>query len=190
MSEISERILKLMKDKKMSYGELSNATNIYKSALQRYATGKTDKIPLDRIKIIAETLGTTPEYLLGWDFEIGEEIDSILHNVSIELNKPYEIIRSLFLFSDFSEYIINQNLTYVNVLSAFKEYFYCKESGESCIEILKAIKSDAELVAIFEDIIESDNLRLIIKNIRGLSAEELKPIIILINGIRDNNELN
>lgn len=67
MSEISERILSLMAELEMSYGELSKRTGITKAMLQRYATGEVGKIPLDRLEIIAKALGTTPEYLFGWD---------------------------------------------------------------------------------------------------------------------------
>lgn len=67
MSEISEKILKLITEKDISYGELSKRTGIPKSALQRYAIGETPKIPLDRIELIANALNVTPEYLMGWD---------------------------------------------------------------------------------------------------------------------------
>lgn len=56
MSEISKRILGLLEKKKISYGELSKLTKIPKSALQRYATGETEKIPLDRLELIAKYL--------------------------------------------------------------------------------------------------------------------------------------
>ena len=66
MNEISTRILKLITEKQISYGELSKKTNIPKSALQRYATGTTEKIPLDRLEAIAEALHTTTAYLQGY----------------------------------------------------------------------------------------------------------------------------
>ena len=66
MSEISNRILNIILDKDISYGELSTITGIPKSALQRYATGETEKIPIDRLELIAKALGTTTAYLMGW----------------------------------------------------------------------------------------------------------------------------
>lgn len=66
MSEISDRILAMIQKKGISYGELANMTQIPKSALQRYSTGETEKIPLDRLEKIAQALGTTPSYLMGW----------------------------------------------------------------------------------------------------------------------------
>ena len=66
MNECARRILGAIQNNKISYSELSYKTNITKSALQRYATGETEKIPINRIKAIATALHCTPEYLLGW----------------------------------------------------------------------------------------------------------------------------
>lgn len=65
MSELSNRILDLITDKNLSYGELSLLTGIPKSALQRYATGETEKIPIDRLELIAKALGTSSACLMG-----------------------------------------------------------------------------------------------------------------------------
>lgn len=67
MSDISKRILDIILSKEISYGELSEKTGIPKSALQRYATGETEKIPIDRLQIIAKAIGTTTSYLMGWE---------------------------------------------------------------------------------------------------------------------------
>lgn len=67
MSDISKRILDTILKKEISYGELSSRTGIPKSALQRYATGETEKIPIDRLQMIAKAIGTTTAYLMGWE---------------------------------------------------------------------------------------------------------------------------
>lgn len=67
MSIMSDRIARLITEKELSYMDLCKITNIPKSALQRYATGETDKIPVDRIIAIAKALNVTAEYILGWD---------------------------------------------------------------------------------------------------------------------------
>ena len=66
MNELSNRILKLIEEKGLSYGELAEMTKIPKSALQRYATGETEKIPLPRIEAIAKALDVSSAYLIGW----------------------------------------------------------------------------------------------------------------------------
>lgn len=67
MDKIAQKIIDTMKNKDITYAELAEHTGISKSALQRYATGETEKIPLDRIVSIANALGIPPSSLLGWE---------------------------------------------------------------------------------------------------------------------------
>lgn len=67
MSEMSQRILEIILSKEISYGELADRTGIPKSALQRYATGATEKIPIDRLIRIANALGVDPYSLMDFD---------------------------------------------------------------------------------------------------------------------------
>lgn len=67
MSDRSDRILRAIQSAKLSYGTLHELTGIPKSALQRYATGETEKIPIDRIELIAKATGVSATYLMGWD---------------------------------------------------------------------------------------------------------------------------
>ena len=67
MSECSDRILQALKQADLSYGELAKLTGISKSALQRYATGETKKIPIDSIEAIAKATNVSAQYLMGWD---------------------------------------------------------------------------------------------------------------------------
>ena len=72
MDEISERIRAILEEKNISYGELSAQTGIPKSTLQRYATGRTEKIPTDKLVKIAIALGVSPLSLA--DFDTASEI--------------------------------------------------------------------------------------------------------------------
>lgn len=85
MNDIAQRILNIMAEKKISYGELSKATGVHKSALQRYATGETDKIPIDRLELIAAALGVNTEYLVGW-----EDAKPILSNDAQHIGVLYD----------------------------------------------------------------------------------------------------
>jgi len=69
MSDISNRLLPYLEAADISYSELSARTGIPKSALQRYCTGVTEKIPLDRLERIAQALNVSVTYLLGWDVQ-------------------------------------------------------------------------------------------------------------------------
>lgn len=68
IEKIKERRLKL----EMSYQDLSDATGISKSTLQRYETGYIKKVPINQIEILAKALHTTPSYLMGWDNTVTE----------------------------------------------------------------------------------------------------------------------
>ena len=50
-----------------TYGELAAAAGLTKSAVHRYATGQTDKIPTEALEKLAGALGVTPSYLTGWE---------------------------------------------------------------------------------------------------------------------------
>ena len=59
MNEIAKRLYDAILIQKISYGELARITGIPKSAIQRYATGATEKIPMDRLVRLAAALGVS-----------------------------------------------------------------------------------------------------------------------------------
>ena len=67
MSTRSERIKALVEASGKSYLELEKATGIKKSSLQRYASGVTNKIPLDVIEKLSVAFNVSQEYLMGWE---------------------------------------------------------------------------------------------------------------------------
>lgn len=67
MNEVAKKITDEMLAQNISYGELSALTGIPKSALFRYATGQTGKMPLPRLELIAKALHVEPSYLIGWE---------------------------------------------------------------------------------------------------------------------------
>ncbi len=69
----AKRIFEEIQKSGFSYGELSKVTGIPKSALQRYATGSTTKIPIDRIESIAKAVHCSAAYLMCWDEKEPEE---------------------------------------------------------------------------------------------------------------------
>lgn len=53
---INEKIAEVMKEKGVSYGELAKATGLSKTAIYKYATGQTKKIPISNLEKIAKAL--------------------------------------------------------------------------------------------------------------------------------------
>lgn len=93
MSIVSDNIKKAMKEAGVSQRELEIKTGIPHSAIQRYAAGATDRIPIGRLEKIAVALGTTAQDLLGWieetpdakaDNERTEEIVKLFNLLPVE----------------------------------------------------------------------------------------------------------
>lgn len=66
---ISERLARAIQEKDISLRDLSDATGVSRSAIQRYTSGGTEKIPVDRLEKLAFVLGIDPAYFFGWDNE-------------------------------------------------------------------------------------------------------------------------
>ena len=72
MSEIDliiKRLKQAIDESGLTYSQLESKTGISKSALQRYATGMTKKIPVDTIVAIAQVLNVSAAWRMGWSEE-------------------------------------------------------------------------------------------------------------------------
>ena len=86
----SEKLVNAMREKKISIRELSEMTGIPKSAIQRYTSGVTDKIPIDRMKLMAEALGVSPAYVMGWEISptpFGKSIDGLIPRADLRTRR-------------------------------------------------------------------------------------------------------
>lgn len=66
LTELIERIKNRRLALELSYQDLSDATGISKSTLQRYETGFIKKVPINQMEVLAKALHVTPAYLMGW----------------------------------------------------------------------------------------------------------------------------
>jgi transcriptional regulator with XRE-family HTH domain len=66
---ILNKLVEVIKDSGLSYGDLSKMTGIPKSSIHRYANGTTKKIPIDAVRLIANAVGVSTSYIMGWDEE-------------------------------------------------------------------------------------------------------------------------
>lgn len=80
MSKVSERLAAEVAKCGFSSRELAIKTDIPKSAMQRYISGTTDRIPLSRLQKIADALNVSSAYLACWTddphFTVDEEKES------------------------------------------------------------------------------------------------------------------
>ena len=64
---VGERIKKLREEKGISQTDLAIKIGESKQTLYKYETGKITNIPSDKIELIADVLGCSPGYLMGWE---------------------------------------------------------------------------------------------------------------------------
>lgn len=77
----------------MSTRQLSELTGIPKSAIQRYTSGDTEKIPIDRMIRMAEAMGIDPAFVMGWADDSSAKIAAALGTDSPAAKKLQEIKR-------------------------------------------------------------------------------------------------
>ena len=87
MDERTKRIQEAIQKKGLSYSELERLTGVSHSALQRYASGKTKKIPIDVIEKIADVTGVTARYLMCWDEESKTNEKTPLEPLALKASK-------------------------------------------------------------------------------------------------------
>ena len=64
MDEFTKRIRELRRQKNLSQTELGKVANIHRSNIARYEKGLS-KPSADKLKLLAEVLGVTTDYLMG-----------------------------------------------------------------------------------------------------------------------------
>ena len=64
---IGEKIKGLRTKQGITQEELAIAVGTKKQTIHKYETGIISNIPASKIKAIADKLGTTPAYLMGWE---------------------------------------------------------------------------------------------------------------------------
>ena len=68
MSEgMAQKIKKLRKEKGLTLEQVADIVGVGKSTVRKWETGMIANMKRDKIASLAKALGTTPEYLMGWD---------------------------------------------------------------------------------------------------------------------------
>lgn len=104
-NNISERIKRAIEGKGISYQALQEKSGIPKSAIQRYASGDTEKLPIDRVVKIAKALSVSPGYLMGWEDDAKEKTTGVRIPVlgSVIAGIPIEAIEEIIDYEEISE---------------------------------------------------------------------------------------
>ena len=65
MSDVSDRLTDVMREKHISCRKLSEMTGITKSSVSNYTNGSRP-IPLDKLQLMANALGVSAAWVIGW----------------------------------------------------------------------------------------------------------------------------
>lgn len=85
---MAERIKNLRKEKGMTLEEVAIKVGVGKSTVRKWETGMIANMRRDKIASLANALGTTPEYLMGWN-EINTPDEFVLTEGEMDLIKLF-----------------------------------------------------------------------------------------------------
>lgn len=63
---MAQRIKELRKEKGLTLEQVANIVGVGKSTVRKWETGMIANMKRDKIAALAEALGTTPAFLMGW----------------------------------------------------------------------------------------------------------------------------
>lgn len=68
-----DRIRQLREGRSLTQEDLARLLNTKRQTISKYEKNIVTNIPSDKLEELAKVLGTTPEYILGWDDEQKEK---------------------------------------------------------------------------------------------------------------------
>ena len=73
---MAQRIKKLRQEKGLTLEQVASVVGVGKSTVRKWETGMIANMRRDKIAALAQALGTTPAYLMGWKEEPIQETPS------------------------------------------------------------------------------------------------------------------
>lgn len=97
----AEKIKELRLTRGLTLEQVANEVGVGKSTVRKWETGMIANMRNDKIKALAKALGTTPEYLMGWDDATEKEPAPADQELSemLETLRTREDMRMLFKLS-------------------------------------------------------------------------------------------
>ena len=127
--EIGNRIEKSRKTVGMTQEELANTLGLNKSTIQRYESGKIEKIKLPIIEAMANALGVRPEYLAAKS-DTSENNIEVLPNSKVHMIPVFETVSAGF-GAYANDCIIDYMPLYIANISDVPDMMCIKVSGDS-----------------------------------------------------------
>lgn len=138
---IGDNIRSRRKALKMSIEELSKKVGVSKQTISRYEIGAIN-IPSDKIEKIAQALGCTPSYIMGWDEDLEQLINETdpLYETKVGLTKEkYEFIsKTLGLSKDAVDSILLIGLTQLTTSTPILTLLNCILAKKSFRDLLNS----------------------------------------------------
>lgn len=117
--EFGEKIKQLRLSRGMTLEQVGNIVGVGKSTVRKWENGDIKNMGRDKIELLAQALGVTPGYLMGWN-----ETDVILHDIGKKLTKPFKSQSWAQIQKAFSKMPESDIAKALNVLSAvYPQYF-------------------------------------------------------------------
>ena len=127
--EIGNRIEKSRKAVGMTQEELANTLGLNKSTIQRYESGKIEKIKLPIIEAMANALGVRPEYLAAKS-DTSENNIEVLPNSKVHMIPVFETVSAGF-GAYANDCIIDYMPLYITNISDVPDMMCIKVTGDS-----------------------------------------------------------
>ncbi len=86
---LSNKLKELRKSKGLTLEELADLVGTSRQTIHRYENGTISNVPPEKVVSLAEALGTTPSFLMGWE---GSDILSIYDNLTPITTKRLPIL--------------------------------------------------------------------------------------------------
>lgn len=145
----------------LSYVELEKKTGIAKSSIQRYASGVTKKIPIDAIQAIAQAVGVSAAYIMGWSDNLNESPDDILSALpkqNIYMCPLYDSVAAG-LGAPAVNQIVSYIPTYINNVSEKDKYIWVRVQGDS---MFPKIEDGDKILIRLQDSVDSGQIGVVL----------------------------
>lgn len=114
---IGAKIKNLRVAMKLTQEELADAIGTKKQTIHKYETGIISNIPASKIKALADTLNTTPAYLMGWvEDEQTEKKNDTIADIILKIRTDNELLE---IIKGICELPAEQRTVIQTLLSAF-----------------------------------------------------------------------
>ena len=88
---LSTKIKRLRLERSMTLEQVADIVGVGKSTVRKWETGMIANMKRDKIALLAQALGTTPAYLMGW-----KEKDQVISPDEPKLTEGEEMLLGLF----------------------------------------------------------------------------------------------